>query len=99
VVGGDTLFNISRRYNVSVADLKSYNNLSDNTVKLGQVIRVKPNPLASNTMLAEAVPAPPRRMKHWSRSAVAQRPPPVQFRLNMSCSVVIPSTALPAALV
>ncbi|NWK76839.1 LysM peptidoglycan-binding domain-containing protein [Aquitalea sp. LB_tupeE] len=58
VVGGDTLFNISRRYNVSVADLKSYNNLSDNTVKLGQVIRVKPNPLASNTMLAEAVPAP-----------------------------------------
>lgn len=58
VVGGDTLFNISRRYNVSVADLKSYNNLSDNTVKLGQVIRVKPNPLASNTMLAEAVPVP-----------------------------------------
>ncbi len=58
VVSGDTLFNISRRYNVSVADLKSYNNLSDSTVKLGQTIRVKPNPLASNTMLAEAVPAP-----------------------------------------
>ena len=58
VVGGDTLFNIARRYNVSVADLKTYNNLADSTVKLGQVIRVKPNPLASNTMLAEAVPAP-----------------------------------------
>jgi membrane-bound lytic murein transglycosylase D len=58
VVSGDTLFNISRRYNVSVADLKSYNNLNDSTVKLGQTIRVKPNPLTSNTMLAEAVPAP-----------------------------------------
>lgn len=58
VVSGDTLFNISRRYNVSVADLKSYNNLNDSTVKLGQTIRVKPNPLVSNTMLAEAVPTP-----------------------------------------
>lgn len=56
VVSGDTLFNIARRYNVSVADLKTYNKLNDNTVKLGQVIRVKPQ--AGNTLLAEAVPAP-----------------------------------------
>ena len=58
VASGDTLFNISRRYNVSVADLKALNNLTDSTVKLGQVIKVKGNPLAANTMLAEAVPAP-----------------------------------------
>ncbi len=58
VANGDTLFNIARRYNVSVADLKAFNNLTDNTVKLGQVIKVKGNPLAANTMLAEAVPAP-----------------------------------------
>ncbi len=58
VASGDTLFNIARRYNVSVADLKAFNNLTDNTVKLGQVIKVKGNPLAANTMLAEAVPAP-----------------------------------------
>lgn len=58
VASGDTLFNIARRYNISVADLKTFNNLADNTVKLGQVIKVKGNPLAANTMLAEAVPVP-----------------------------------------
>lgn len=58
VASGDTLFNIARRYNVSVADLKAFNNMADNTVKLGQVIKVKGNPLAANTMLAEAVPVP-----------------------------------------
>jgi membrane-bound lytic murein transglycosylase D len=58
VASGDTLFNIARRYNVSVSDLKAFNNMADNTVKLGQVIKVKGNPLAANTMLAEAVPVP-----------------------------------------
>jgi len=36
VVQGDTLFNISRRYNVSIDEIKSLNHLSDNTISVGQ---------------------------------------------------------------
>ncbi len=36
VVKGDTLYNISKRFNVSVADLKQANNLTDNAIGLGQ---------------------------------------------------------------
>lgn len=39
---GDTLFNISRRYGVTVEDLRRWNNLRDNSIKVGQVLRVAP---------------------------------------------------------
>ncbi len=38
VVKGDTLYNIAKRNNVSVAELKSVNGLSDNTIGLGQTL-------------------------------------------------------------
>ncbi|MBI5914638.1 MAG: LysM peptidoglycan-binding domain-containing protein [Bacteroidetes bacterium] len=38
---GDTLYNISRRYGIPVDDLKRLNNMADNTIKIGQVLRVK----------------------------------------------------------
>ena len=37
---GETLYRISRQYGVSVGDLKDWNNLSDNTIKPGQKLRV-----------------------------------------------------------
>lgn len=37
---GDTLYNISKRFGLSVDDLKSLNNLADNTIKIGQVLTV-----------------------------------------------------------
>ncbi len=37
---GDTLYSISRKYNISVQELKSYNNLADNNIKIGQVLKV-----------------------------------------------------------
>ncbi len=43
VVSGDTLFNISKRYGVSQSNILAWNNMSDNTVKLGQKLRVKAN--------------------------------------------------------
>ncbi|HHK5569753.1 TPA: LysM peptidoglycan-binding domain-containing protein [Neisseria lactamica] len=46
VVEGDTLFNIAKRYNVSVADLIVANNIKGNTIQKGQVLR-----------LTQAVPA------------------------------------------
>jgi len=35
---GDTLYNISRRFALSVDDLKALNNLTDNGIKIGQVL-------------------------------------------------------------
>lgn len=40
VVTGDTLFNISQRYNVSVADLITVNNIKGNSIRKGQVLKV-----------------------------------------------------------
>jgi len=53
VASGDTLYNISRRYNMSVADLKSLNGLSEDNVKLGQVLSVDKSNLATPTLLAQ----------------------------------------------
>lgn len=36
VARGDTLYRISKQYGVSVANLKAWNNLTDNTIHLGQ---------------------------------------------------------------
>ncbi len=37
---GDTLYSISRMYKISVHELRTYNNLADNTINIGQVLRV-----------------------------------------------------------
>lgn len=41
VVKGDTLYSISKRFNITVEELKRKNNLADNTLSLGQTIIVK----------------------------------------------------------
>ncbi|TDG37526.1 LysM peptidoglycan-binding domain-containing protein [Pedobacter changchengzhani] len=41
VVKGDTLYNISKRFNLTVDQLKVLNNIADDGIKLGQVIKVK----------------------------------------------------------
>ncbi|WP_299444249.1 glucosaminidase domain-containing protein [uncultured Aquimarina sp.] len=38
---GDTLYSISRRYNIKVEELKAYNNLKDNAIVIGQVLKVE----------------------------------------------------------
>lgn len=38
---GDTLYSISRRYNTSVDEIKRLNNLSDNAISIGQLLKVK----------------------------------------------------------
>ena len=40
VTKGDTLFNLSKRYNLSVDELKLLNNLSDEGIKIGQQLQV-----------------------------------------------------------
>ncbi|MBF9238358.1 LysM peptidoglycan-binding domain-containing protein [Hymenobacter sp. BT683] len=41
VVKGETLYSISRRYGVPVADLQAWNNKPDGTVRIGEVLTVK----------------------------------------------------------
>ncbi|KES11888.1 LysM domain protein [Snodgrassella alvi SCGC AB-598-O02] len=38
---GDTVYNISKRYQITQDNLRSWNNLVDDNIKLGQVLRVK----------------------------------------------------------
>jgi len=41
VVKGDTLYSISKRYNISVDDLKKKNRIAENTLSIGQVVEIK----------------------------------------------------------
>jgi LysM repeat protein len=41
VVKGDTLYNLSKRYNTTVDAIRSLNGLTDNTIKIGQSLRVQ----------------------------------------------------------
>jgi LysM repeat protein len=40
VAQGETLYSIARRYSVSVDQVRSWNQLPDNTIKIGQVLVV-----------------------------------------------------------
>lgn len=42
VTKGDTLFSIAKRYGVNVSDLRQWNELHGNDIKVGQVLRVQP---------------------------------------------------------
>jgi len=37
---GDTLYSIAKKYNITVNQLKEYNNLKTNTIKIGQVLKI-----------------------------------------------------------
>lgn len=41
VAKGDTLYSISKRYNISVDDLKKKNNILDNAISIGQTLQIK----------------------------------------------------------
>lgn len=40
VKSGDSLYSIANKYNISVSELKDYNNLSSNLLSIGQIIRI-----------------------------------------------------------
>ena len=55
VQAGETLYSISKTYGISVDDIKQWNNLSDNTLNLGQVLSLKN---AVNSTIKPVVAAP-----------------------------------------
>lgn len=48
VKSGDTLYSISRMFNMSVSEIKSLNNLSNDSLYIGQVLRVIDNSIDTN---------------------------------------------------
>lgn len=57
VSAGDTVYNIAKRYNISQDSLRAWNNMHDNTISIGQVLRVKAP--GSKTTTASAVKSAP----------------------------------------
>lgn len=43
VIKGDTLYSISRKYGLTVIELQKLNNLKDNTISIGQALKIKSN--------------------------------------------------------
>lgn len=41
IVKGDTLYNLARRYNTTVPRLRQINNMTDDNIKLGQLLKVR----------------------------------------------------------
>jgi phosphate transport system substrate-binding protein len=41
VAAGETLYSIARKHGVDVTQIRSWNNLKDNTVRTGQVLRIE----------------------------------------------------------
>lgn len=65
VQSGETLYGISRKYSVSVPNIKQWNNLKSNTIRRGQVLQIKdPNAsgMASN-VVNNNVPSPSPSMQ------------------------------------
>ena len=49
VKSGDTLWSIARKFNITVTELKSLNNLTSNALSIGQVLKVKEEETSPNT--------------------------------------------------
>lgn len=51
---GDTLYGIANKYNVSVDNLKSYNNLSTDSLSIGQIIKIPDNKVSGNEYVVKS---------------------------------------------
>ncbi|MBF2545118.1 1,4-beta-N-acetylmuramoylhydrolase [Listeria seeligeri] len=59
VVKGDSLWKIATKYNVSVANLKSWNNLKSDTINIGQKLKVSASSSSSKTSTSKTSTSKP----------------------------------------
>ncbi|MGM9815872.1 MAG: LysM peptidoglycan-binding domain-containing protein [Lepagella sp.] len=70
---GETLASIATKYNVTVADIKGWNNLTRNSVRTGQMLRITTSREIADASGAKAV-APSKQETYASQSSTAQSP-------------------------
>ncbi|EMT3493008.1 TPA: peptidoglycan DD-metalloendopeptidase family protein [Neisseria gonorrhoeae] len=76
IVRGDTVYNISKRYHISQDDFRAWNGMTDNTLSIGQIVKVKPAGYAApKTAAVESRPAVPAAAQTPVKPAAQ---PPVQ---------------------
>ncbi|HEZ2377814.1 TPA: peptidoglycan DD-metalloendopeptidase family protein [Neisseria meningitidis] len=76
IVRGDTVYNISKRYHISQDDFRAWNGMTDNTLSIGQIVKVKPAGYAApKTAAVKSRPAVPAAVQTPVKPAAQ---PPVQ---------------------
>jgi len=64
VKSSETLFSISRNYNVKVDELKAWNELSDNSISIGQKLIIKKSNAQMDASVKPVLPETSNRKKH-----------------------------------
>jgi LysM repeat protein len=59
VASGDTVSTIAERFNMTSAELRALNNISNDRIRIGQKLRVSANQAPAKTDVASALPPPP----------------------------------------
>jgi LysM repeat protein len=88
VAAGETLFSISRQYNVTVDQIKAWNNISDSGVKVGQVLTVAPSIQSNNAATTTTIQ--PRESK-TNETKQTQTTPSLPNREPVNISMTEPS--------
>jgi LysM repeat protein len=78
VAGGETFYSISRKYNVSVEDLKSWNPESSAGLKVGQVLKLTPIVVKVDNPTATEKPKPVIIVDEVKKDPVETKKDPVQ---------------------
>lgn len=61
VAAGETLYQISKKYNVLLEELRQWNSLADNSIQLGQELRIKAPATTTAAPASEEAAAPDRK--------------------------------------
>ncbi|MBR7059381.1 MAG: peptidoglycan DD-metalloendopeptidase family protein [Neisseriaceae bacterium] len=94
VVYGDTVYNLSKRYQISADDLRAWNGIVDNNIHIGQILRVKANASIPVTQTASSYTPPPPQQIQQPASTV-QTAQPVQSAPQSSPSVATNNAPAP----
>lgn len=93
IVRGDTVYNISKRYHISQDDFRAWNGMTDNTLSIGQIVKVKPAGYAApKTAAVESRPAVPAAAQPPVQSAPQPAAPAAENK-----AVPAPAPQSPAA--
>lgn len=86
----ETLYSISKRYNITVDELKQWNNIQDNAISPGDRIKVSRPASASSTLNASTSPTQPvtPRPGTPANSSALPAQQPMQNRLDFSGKIV-----------